>query len=365
MIMSLRGFQGEPDPLWQYYLYEAIEGVHPPGVDIPIGNPLSVATVVTVPPVYVPVQPVPGPAPNPYAVTRTSTPNEACAAVADALLTYGEPSAVLVLAGGHWVVIYGGDGQGEPQDPAFRIDSFWMCNPDNGYFGGIPGGEPTPRPEAVRYTQEWVCYADFVDTYFTPAPYYTDGLGQYAVATDANAKTQPFAARACPSLSPADSVAPAIEAFLETRAGARFAGTTQSRYRRVERLDRENAAYYLVPFVHRDGSADVLRFDTHGRHLGTAFGIPYGNLYQDTAAVRLVMESYSGCGERTSELHSDTTLVWHPSRESKSAYNPFYRVRSGDHTAYVSLGGLVVKDLHQLTSGEAFDPASYRRVDLL
>src|ERR1700738_2545049 len=182
MILSVRGYQHEnPDTTWQSDLYQAILRATPAGSPMPLGDPVSVATIVTQPPQYVPHKPVPRL--NDYRAIRKRPPDEACAAVAYAL-AHGEPSAVLVLDGQHWVVVYGGEGQGRFGDPDFRIDSFWMCNPDNGYYGGIPGGQPTPRPKGVCYIAEWVCYADFVYTYFTAASEYEDGHGQYGVVTD-------------------------------------------------------------------------------------------------------------------------------------------------------------------------------------
>ena len=353
MILSLRGYRNEtPDGTWQYDLEFAI--VHAPVASVvPLGDPLAVAYIVRKPPAS-PCPPIIIPQPlNDYAAIRKQTPDEACAAVAYAL-THSEPSAVLVLAGGHWVVIHGGEGQGTLGDPDFRIDSFWMCNPDNGFYQGIPGDGPTPTCE--NYIEECVCYADFVNTYFTPATYYSDC--QYAVVTDANATTQPFEAQPCPKPSESNSIEDAIEAILRTPAGAPLEGLIRQRHRRVKRLDREDESYYLVPFLRDDGCANVLRLDEHGRHLGTALRLPYVNLHQDVGALKLLLHAFPRFAPGSGGLHPEMTLVWHPSRESTSPYNPFYRIKGSGEYAYVSLGGRSDTHLHELRSGEAFDPSS-------
>lgn len=348
MVLSVMGFTGEPPLSWQGSLNTMITA-EPVDPNFPLGKPSRVAAAITCPPT--PPEPPPGVRLNRYAEIRTATADEAASAVAAALVAYNTPTAVFVLGGSHWVVIFGGDGLGAPDDPStFGICNLWLCNPDNGFYGGIPGGYPPDPPDAPGYLQETITYTAFVYSYFTAAAEYPDG-NRYAIVCDARAAVTGLGQECSPITPPRDeTIEAAIDAILRTPAGAALRERPRRKPRWVKTAD--GAAYYLAPFVRPDGYADVVRLDECGRYMGIAFRSPYVDLYQDEHVAALVSKTLRWSARSKSGLRIDDALFWHPSRESVTPYNPFYRVRSGNLSAFVSLGGRVVENLHDRLRGE-------------
>src|SRR5579884_2972553 len=263
MLLSAMGYTGEPDLTWQGSLNRAIT-TNPVDPNFPIGKPSRVAAVITAPPAP-PKLPV-GVCRKRYIEIRTQTADEAASALAAALVAYETPAGVFVLAGSHWVVIYGGDGLGVPEDPTtFGICNLWLCNPDNGCYGGIPGGYPDPLPPKPDYLHETITYTDFVATYFTAATEYGDGR-RYAIACDARAAATGLGQQRSPGApAPDGTIEAAIDAIVLTPAGAALRERRRTKPRLVRTAD--GAAYYLVPFVRTDGYADILRLDERGRYM--------------------------------------------------------------------------------------------------
>jgi hypothetical protein len=353
MLLSIMGYPNEPTGEWQFSLFESIVQ-NPSNSGLVFGSPDALAATITSPPPLPPAN-IPGPTPFPYNPIRKAAPDDACSAVATALVGLASPSAVFVRSGTHWVVIYGGDGHGDPQDPTtFSICNLRLCNPQNGAVNHIPGGGPVQN--SPDFLDESITYPDFLKTYFTPAPatIFPDGKS-YAVVCDQRAMPGGLGPQ-CVEPAPADggSTDIRIDAVVAKFADVHIAETHRGRARLVRRLDGE-AAYYLIPFIRPDGYANVLRLDQTGRYLGMAYASPYTDMYRDAAVTRMVLEAFPRFaynGEHAVRTSSD--LFWAPCFESTTPYNPFYRVSSGPKNAYVSLGGAVVEDLHHPASGKAF-----------
>jgi hypothetical protein len=242
-----------------------------------------------------------------------------------------------------------------------------MCNPDNGFFHGIPGGG-TGGASAPGFIDEWITYADFLYTYFSGCndnatqswgvPY-ADGR-QFVFVTDGRARARgdlrlPPAQGLAPSVSHGDPVA----VFEKSPFAAGLENAKHEKPLHVRRADRDGEYYYLVPFVLPDGIVRLVRLDSQGNYLGSASGHADARMFADPEwQIDSVCKWAAPHGQRpgNDRLYADETLVWQPSVESASPYSVFRRVGNGALTVYVSWSGAVVPVLHDRNTGRPLTP---------
>jgi len=364
MVLSTMGLRGLDPVRAQSAFYSSANVWNGPGA---YGRPVGVAATInrynTGISSYLPVPPV-----VEFREHRTPAPYEACATVVNALVDHNAASVVMVLGSTHWIVVHGGAGDGTPCDGSpYEIEVLLICNPDNGFFHGIPGGG-TEGATAPGFIDEWITYADFLYTYFSgcndgaPPSWgvpYADGR-QFVIVTDDRARAQgdlrlPPAQGLAPSVSAADALA----AFAKSPFAADLANAKHEKPLRVRRTDRDEEYYYLVPFALPDGIVRLVRLDSQGSYLGSASGHAEVRTFADPQwQLDLVSEWAARHGKRSryDRLRADETLVWQPSVESASPYNVFRRVGDGAFTVYVSWGGSVMPALHDRQSGLPLTP---------
>lgn len=360
MVLSTMGLRGL-DPLQaQPVFYSSTNAWNGPGA---FGRPAGVAATINrynVGERYPRVPPV-----MEFSEHRTPMPYQACSTVVNGLVEYGAASAVMVLGSTHWIVVYGAAGDGTPRDgSAFEIALLRMCNPDNGFFNGIPGGG-TGGASAKGFIDEWITYADFLYTYFSGCndnaqpswgvPY-ADGR-QFVFVTDRRARARghlrlPRAQDIALSVPPDEALA----VFAKSPFAADLENAEHEKPLCVRRADRDAEFYYLVPFALPHGVVRLVRLDSQGNFLGSASGHADWRAFADPARQIDFVRDWAGRrgnGLRPGDdhLHADETLVWQPSIESASPYNVFRRVGNGALTVYVSWNGAVVPALHDRNTG--------------
>jgi hypothetical protein len=115
----------------------------------------------------------------------------------------------------------------------------------------------------------------------------------------------------------------------------------------VERLDRPDNPYYLVPFSRQELMTLVVMLDAHDGHLlrVSAFDTPtrYPPVNEESArsilAGKLGVDVAGGI--------SPPTLVWKPSHQSQSPYEPLWCFLVGDEDWYVDQTGAVWNEIDE------------------
>lgn len=299
--------------------------------------------------------------PRRFAHLRTDSARQSCAQIVAALGESRCAAAVLVFGGAHWVVVYGAAGQGDPATGSYTIDALSFYNPDDGYFGGIPGVPRDPGP-VQSFAHEQLTYAAFVDAYFDVVGADSSGIAAYrdkrnfVIVTDAAAAEQTHlpAEPATLTYLPRQPIVQERVDRIRNDEPTLFPGEQQAELY-VDRVDT-GSWYALVPFFDPQGnegrgSSSLMCVDMETSYMGGAFDIP-GKITSPNDAVAYVRE-YLGFGQRH-ELRVHKVL-WTPSRESASPFNPFYVIGTPQHARgpiYVSLDGRTVKrHLHGLATG--------------
>ncbi|HEY0394882.1 MAG TPA: hypothetical protein VGD01_10365 [Candidatus Elarobacter sp.] len=294
------------------------------------------------------------PRPN-YGVSRTARAIPSCETMVRALLLK-RPTAVIVFGGTHWIVVFAAEGTGDPAGGnGFGIDSITILNPADGFVRAIPGGTRRPPPARESFIEEHLPLTAFLDTYFhelNPDRKYSDDRN-FVIVTDRSAV--PTGVLRAPAQAPSDAqpavtvdtIAARASNFRRSLLNDPSAGNAPGKPRMVRRLGGAES-YWLVPFQRPDGFADMLRLDPRGGYLGSAFGLPYTDLHCDDDAIDIALAAVPIAVDGPKiEPQGKPDLVWHPSRESRSPFNPFYELAAGGWTAYVSLGGRATACLHE------------------
>lgn len=300
-----------------------------------------------------------------YRTARFATPYEACATIVSALYDRGMSSAVMVLGSTHWIVVHGACGDGDLAGP-FGIRSLFLCNPDNGYYGGVPG---VTKPAEPGFLLEEITYRAFLSTYFNGS---NDGHGspsnfgygddrQFVIVTDSRAAPRAGLALPLPiPLAGPDAANDAIENAVRSWLGD-DARVVRHRLviHAVRRTDRRRDRYYLVPLALEDGTGEVLRFDERGRYLGRAFATAAdARALIDINPIQRLIAVAGEKGWFTDEVNIGVEAIWDPAATA-SPYQPVFALTTrGDETYYVSLGGNVYRTLHDRLTGEVLAPGS-------
>lgn len=116
----------------------------------------------------------------------------------------------------------------------------------------------------------------------------------------------------------------------------------------VERLDRHEQAYYLIPWLVTEGVVFIAEVDaTSGIMLGaTTFPKPAPSPFLTTE------EAFDIVGLKFPQhAIGEPRLVWRPCRESTSPIYPFYQIPFDKGVLYVNMEGSIFTELTPLNLG--------------
>ena len=294
------------------------------------------------------------------------------------------PAVALVYGQQHWVVVRGFQASAIPKGPddtSYSISSIDVNNPcpsapDPPQVGFPPphavddscgsGGDHGTGDENIAYTQ-------WADTYMTGVR-----LGAWkgfvAVCYPACDPCASTAMRPLAHRASGDRILTHEEIVTYSLAGLKdfglrdrkawkksLSGTTPGKPILVQRLDRIDEFYYIVPMESAPGVAPVLvcnnaRFGDYLQAIrvpgpgGDAFS---GLNFDPRTALASVLDRRFAAGKRkgkfvvrpeASALYP--TLVWRPCRESRSPYYPFFLITVGSRRIFVRVDGQVFTGLH-------------------
>jgi hypothetical protein len=302
---------------------------------------------------------------------------------------YNVAPVALVYGSNHWIVIRGYDASAEPassSDTTYSISGFYVNNP----WPPVPATPPPPPHNnsdgcgsgGVRgIADEHIAYAAWQSTYMTGVPG-GHWQGQFVAVCDPEpppnqmGKPPPLTApRSGDALVTADDAAKLAVAGLkeygleERESWSNHLIKAKAKPGEpvlVQRLDREDSFYYIVPMQGPRRSVPVLvlvdgRF---GNYLqSVALNERDGNLldgldFKPQAALRGILGKTQELGSRhgrilvRKEAHClYPTLVWRPCRESLSPFYPFHMLTVGNHRIYIRVDGKVFTKLHTSDRG--------------
>lgn len=292
----------------------------------------------------------------------------------------------LVQGDDHWLVVHGFDATADPQGPddaGFAIRAFDVRDPvppsDELNLPPIPPhgvvdgcGSGAGRGQAPQH----VTYVEWLDSYMTGVP---SGFWQskfLAVADTDNVPVRPGRIQLGPPTHDGKSIITPGAAAESARAGLRsfglfdrkdwagvLRGTVPGDPVLVQRLDRLDRYYYIVPFVR--GRTRATAFATVDATQGgyrqcAGVSVPQLIAPRTTPTALLkrhVGQSYQLPGERGALFVRRTAatvyplLVWKPCVESLSPYYPFHMIIIGDHRLYIRTDGRVFTELHDAGPG--------------
>jgi hypothetical protein len=124
----------------------------------------------------------------------------------------------------------------------------------------------------------------------------------------------------------------------------------------VQRLDRNNEFYYIVPVMSGSNTTSLVSMDAlYGNYNESAHAAPNTSLTFQTLTDAEIMKVLGPTVEIASErkvlnviaggAHVYPNLVWMPCQESLSPYWPFHMVLIGNHKIYVRVDGKVFTSL--------------------
>jgi hypothetical protein len=133
----------------------------------------------------------------------------------------------------------------------------------------------------------------------------------------------------------------------------------------VERLDRPNSYYYIVPIAGRSGDHVPLAVIVDGRTgvynqsvVSAAGRENVLSVNSPEQAAEAVIGREIQLPGRLGRLHvlpqavsQHPAMVWKPCRESLSPYYPFHLFTSGGHRIYVRSDGMIFTELHDQDRG--------------
>lgn len=278
----------------------------------------------------------------------------------------------LVFGWAHWIVVRGYTTSAEPEsslDTTYTISSFDLNNP----------WPPTPATAAEPphstgdgcgsggergLADEHVTYATWQDDYMTGVPA-GHWAGRFVAVCDPDPPARPGPREVERPDRPFDGtrILDAEEAGRQARRGLSAHGLDgRERWARsldagspgkpllVQRLDRLDHFYYVVPFSGGDDDVAVAVDARFGDYRQAALA-PAGSAVtalDDDAVLRAVTERRLDLPDRAGRLLVRPelacvapTYVWRPCRESLSPFFPFRLVNVGRHRLYVRTDGAV------------------------
>jgi hypothetical protein len=170
-------------------------------------------------------------------------------------------------------------------------------------------------------------------------------------------------------LSPSRALELAIEGVQEHRLNQRkewrhaFEGAAKARPMLVQRLDRLDTYYYIVPFGREDAVGAAVSVDARFGDYQQAIALQSAGLNIFTALdnerIReMTLGRRHELGGRLGRMLIRKeayclypTLVWRPCLESLSPFHPFHMITAGDYRIYVRVDGRIFTKLHTYIPG--------------
>jgi hypothetical protein len=307
---------------------------------------------------------------------------------------YQVAPVAMVFGAQHWLVVRGYDASAAPTasgDNAYTITAFdvnnpWPPTPTSPVPLPIPGGLLGPPPHSAGdgcgsggdrgIANEHLTYATWQADYMTGIPNGHWG-GKFVAACD----PEPPADRPGPS---APKRRPRGERLIGRAVAARRATAGLREYRLherpvwrealtdaaprdavlVQRLDRRDGFYYIVPMQNPDMNAPVLvSVDARSGEYRQAVAVPKEQRHlvpslDSKALAERIVDGRFALEDRAGRLRVRPeayclypTLVWKPCRESFSPFWPFAMFTIGGHRLYVRVDGAVFTTLHDHERG--------------
>jgi hypothetical protein len=320
---------------------------------------------------------------NSFALFALSNVDSISRKIAWTLHNYKVAAVALVFGSDHWIVVRGVDLSAAPAssaDTTYTIDALMVNNP----WPPVPQGIPPPPPHdstdgcgtgGVRgVLDEHITYSAWQSTYMTGVP---DGHWKGTFVAVCDPDQPPTSLGEQPNFPRRPNTTGMIsEDNAQSQAvdGLRTFGLYEKKFWSnhlsaskpgkpflVQRLDRQDSFYYIVPMQTKSGVSSVLaRVDAL-----------YGNYQQAVRASEPASESLNQLkfesesfvdklstdridlgGEmgllkiRRNGYVSYPTLVWKPCRESLSPFYPFHMIVVGNQRVFVRVDGQVYTELH-------------------
>jgi hypothetical protein len=298
----------------------------------------------------------------------------------------------LVYGSDHWIAVRGYRASVQPKnssDTSYSITSFDVNNPwppCPSFYNQTPA---TPPPHSHRdkcgtggnrgVANEHLSYATWQSTYMTGVPG-GHWAGKFVAVCDPDPPPTAPPTVAPPLMealavdyliSPSQAASRAVEGIEAYDLGTREtykAAMSQAKPSTpvlVERLDRVNDYYYIVPVARKAESIVSLAIIVDGRtgvynqsivsEAGTENILSLNDPEQ--AAAQVIGQDIQLPGVR-GRLHvlpqavsQHPAMVWKPCRESLSPYYPFHLFTSGGNQIYVRSDGMVFTELHDQDRG--------------
>ena len=297
----------------------------------------------------------------------------------------------LVYGGDHWLVVRGYEASAAPAssaDVSYTISAFEVNNP----WPPVPSfyGQPpaTPPPHSVGdgcgsggdrgLVNEHIAYATWQSTYMTGNQYGTLWYGKNVAVCDPDPPAEcPGKVEGRGKRLPGDVLMTAQAAIehalagvhhygLEKREGFAEAleGARPGNPVLVQRLDRIDSYYYIVPFERRqEGVVAAVGVDARFGDYRQTIALPKGGTSILTGLdPNRILEMITGHRFRLEGLEGSImvrkeafclypALVWRPCLESLSPFYPFHLVTVGNHRIYIRVDGRVFTKLHTNIAG--------------
>ncbi|MBA7491744.1 hypothetical protein ES702_02292 [subsurface metagenome] len=320
---------------------------------------------------------------NTFVLYCKSTEVEGSHKIVDTLYNYKVATGTLVYGCRHWIAVIGIQTDVEPSG-AYSINGFWINNPwpyapsfDNPTLAPPPPHSNTDGCGSGGnrgVENEWVSYSDWQSTYFRGCNW--RGSKEYISVCDPippkigelRMKKIEYFAKGDRIIHPKEILEFSLKSIKEynlqqdKRFAEAFEGTTPERPQLVQRLDRPNEFYYIIPFLKGKREISVVaKMDAlFGNILGAkVLTKPLEKLIisQDVVKEKVIGQNIE-LGKRMGKLkvHPEAyclypTLVWKPCYESRSPYYPFYMITVGSHQIYIGYDGKIYPELHDFGPG--------------
>lgn len=324
---------------------------------------------------------VPSSFPNSFALFDLGS-NDAISRIMAWSIYHGKVPAIALISGkSHWIVIRGFEASAAPagpDDPSYSITSLDINNPSPPVVSAPPpphdGADVCGAGGDHGFADEHVAYGHWLSAYMTGVPKGSLWEGKFlAIAAADRAPTRPGVSVAETRKLRGERIMPPEQAREMAVAGLKEYGLYEREaWRRslnktaptapilVQRLDRRDSFYYIVPMqVSRKLIPVLVCVDARfGNYQQAARISDRGNnalrglSFDPKMAINKIVGKTLDLGRRgrltvrKEAFALYPTLVWRPCRESMSPYVPFFMVTVGDRRIYVRADGQVFGGLH-------------------
>lgn len=300
---------------------------------------------------------------------------------------YKVAPVAMVWGSQHWIVVRGYDASAAPSnsgDTSYSINAFMVNNP----WPPVPSKPPPPHSAGDGcgtggthgIADEHVSYSAWQSSYMTGVPggYWQ---GKYIAVCDPEPPADRVGQQPSPPhrmdgerlLTSKEAMSRALDGLksfglLERDSWKKSLANTSPRQPiLVQRLDRLDSFYYIVPMTNKTGKATPVLVSVDGRYGDYQQAISLSDRgadlladldFDSRSATKRVLGERIELGNTLGQLVFRAgaycvypTLVWKPCRESLSPFYPFHMITVGDHRIYVRVDGQVFTELHDKDRG--------------